>query len=93
MKYCIITEEQEIFKVKRTFAGIEREIVFADIEEEDKHIQLDYASYIRFEGKSLHNPDNSNQVFNLLNHNQWLKLIPDTDDKFNLDVPSLSLMA
>lgn len=91
MKYCIITETQEVFRIKRTFAGIEREIVFADIEEDDKHIQLDYASYIRFDVRRITNPDNSNQVFNLVNHNQWLKLIPQSDNNTILDVPSLLL--
>ena len=93
MKYCIITEEQEIFKVERIFMGTKKELVFANIEEETKYEQLEYAALIRFSDKYRTELFNDNVVFNLLNSKQWLKLIPMTDNNFNLDVPTLSLMA
>ena len=93
MKYCIITEEQEVFKAERIFLGIKRELVFTNIEEDIKHQQLEYAALIRFSDKYRTELFNDNVVFNLLNSKQWLKLIPMTDNNFNLDVPTLSLMA
>lgn len=91
MKYCIITESQLPYQLETEVMGRKVTTAFVDIEEEDKYIQLEYACYNRFKDNCVTNPNNNNQVFNLLNHNEWLKLIPQSDDKVSLDVPSLLL--
>ena len=93
MKYCIITEEQEIFKVERIFMGTKKELVFANIEEETKYEQLEYAALIRFNSHFITSLHNNNQVFSLTNCSKWLKLIPQSDYNNTVDLPSLSLMA
>lgn len=93
MKYCIITETQEVFKVECVFIGIKKEIIFADIEEENKYEQLEYAVFCRFSNKYVTNLHNNNQVFSLTDCSKWLKLIPQSDYSNTVDLPSLSLMA
>lgn len=93
MKYCIITETQEIYKVERIFMGTKKELVFMDIEEDTKYEQLEYASLIRFNNHFITNLHNNNQVFSLTNCSKWLKLIPQSDYNNTVDLPSLSLMA
>ena len=90
MKYCIITETQEIFKVERILAGIKVSTIFADIEEDIKYEQLEYAALLRFKDCFI---TAQNLVFNLNDKQQYLKLIPQSDNNIKLDIPSLSLMA
>lgn len=90
MKYCIITETQEIYKAVKVFAGHKIEITFIDIEEENKEEQLEYAALLRFKKEYILA---KNLVINSLNCGEILKLIPQSDNNIKLDIPSLSLMA
>lgn len=93
MLYCIITEKQEVFKIETTFANTTKQIIFADIEEDYKDEQLKSAVFIRFNDKFMADPNDSNIVFNLLNIKEYLKLVPQTDNNYSIELPSLSLMA
>lgn len=92
MYYCIITETKEIYSVNRNFFGEKKEIIFNNIEEENKYIQLEYAAMIRFKEYET-DTCNDNQLFNADNYNEWLKIIPQSENNNNLNIPTLSLMA
>jgi len=88
MKYCIITEKKVIYKAEKVILGKTIITTFVDIEEEDKHYELEYAAMFRF-GKSYIIEDS----IALSLKNETLTLIPQADYYNGVDIPTLSLMA
>jgi hypothetical protein len=90
MYYQIITETGEIYIAERNFMNTKLTVTFKDIPEDCKEQQLDYAAYLRF-SKYYEIVDNVANCTTKISSHQYLKLIPQSDDKVILDVPSLLL--
>lgn len=88
MYYQIITELGKIFIAERNFMNTKLTVTFKDIPEDCKEEQLDCAAYLRF---NQYYKIEDNFAINLYNSEQYLKLIPQSDNNTILDVPSLLL--